>query len=700
MRDNFDAIYEIKDSQRLQTLYTINALIKQIEADGLEIQTVLPRILEVAVQQLNAFDGSIIVVNEQMEVEHAWLTQRNRQKRTKPKQLENILSQGFAGWVIRNQQADIIYNTQTDPRWLSNPAYASSSGAWSVMCAPFMVQARAIGAITMHKPGVNQFNADDLNLLSLISSQAASVIENARLFAESQRQLRVTSLLNEASKVINASLNTAEIMQQLLGQTQEFFNAETVSIALLEPTTGQLVYRSAAGVGYQNIIGLRVAADQGAAGWVIRRHEPLLVPNVGQDARFADSAGDHPAEPADRAMLCAPVQHKQSVLGVIQALNPVARGFDRHDMQVMVSLANIASSAIANARQFTQTQAAEKRYVSLFEDSVDPIILTDESGQIVEVNRRAVELFGYARQDFLGMTIYALHAPGSQLPPVAAIQPDNARVFISQIMPKGSHERLYFEVYAKRTRYADNELLQWIHHDISRQVKLDELRQDLTAMLVHDLQSPLGNVISSLELIRSEAPPDPDTMLAPMLDIAIRSSNHLQALIKSLMDISRLEAGHSLSKQADVTVAAMVQAVYEIEEPNFEKRGIAFETDIPTDLPEVRVEEGMIRRVLLNLLDNALKYSLSNPLVHVSARHLPDTGQVLIAVSDRGQGIPEAFREKIFEKFQRIQTHADSKGLGLGLAFCRLAVEAHNGRIWVDENPDGGARFNLTLPAA
>jgi two-component system, NtrC family, sensor histidine kinase KinB len=699
MRDNFDAIYEIKDSQRLQTLYTINALIKQVEADGLEIHTVLPRILEVAVQQLNAFDGSIIVINEQKEVEHAWLTQRNRQKRTKPKQLESILSQGFAGWVIDNQRADIIYNTQTDPRWLSNPAYASSSGAWSVMCAPFLVQARAIGAITMHKPGVSQFNADDLNLLNLISRQAASIIENARLFAEAQRQLRVTSLLNEASKVINASLDTAEILQQLLGQTQEFFNAETVSIALLEPATGQLVYRSAAGVGRQNIIGLRVAADQGAAGWVIRRHEPLLVPNVGQDARFADSAGNHPAEPSDRAMLCAPVQHKQSVLGVIQALNPVARGFDRHDMQVMVSLANIASSAIANARQFSQTRAAEKRYVSLFEDSVDPIILSDEAGKIVEVNQRAVELFGYERREFLEMTIHALHAPGSQLPSMDAIQPDGVQIFVSQVIPKNRHAPLHLEVYARRTRYGDHALLQWIHHDITRQVKLDELRQDLTAMLVHDLQSPLGNVISSLELIRSDMPPDTGRALGPMLDIAIRSSNHLQALIKSLMDISRLEAGHPITKQTAVNVAAMVQAVYEIEEPNFEKRGVAFETDIPPELPQVYVEEGMIRRVLLNLLDNALKYSLHNPLVSVSARYLPETGQVLITVSDQGQGIPQAFRERIFKKFQRVQTREDSKGLGLGLAFCRLAVEAHKGRIWVDDNPAGGARFHLTLPS-
>lgn len=104
----------------------------------------------------------------------------------------------------------------------------------------------------------------------------------------------------------------------------------------------------------------------------------------------------------------------------------------------------------------------------------------------------------------------------------------------------------------------------------------------------------------------------------------------------------------------------------------------------------------MISRVLLNLFDNALKYSADGETVAVEA-HVIGDGMIHVTVSDRGAGIPREFREVIFDKFRRIRNDT-SKGLGLGLAFCRLAVEAHGGRIWVDDAPGGGARFNLTLP--
>jgi signal transduction histidine kinase len=107
----------------------------------------------------------------------------------------------------------------------------------------------------------------------------------------------------------------------------------------------------------------------------------------------------------------------------------------------------------------------------------------------------------------------------------------------------------------------------------------------------------------------------------------------------------------------------------------------------------------MIRRVMVNLINNALKYSSEDQTITVSAQILPENDRLLLSVSDQGTGIPKQFRESIFEKFERIAAKdKNAKGLGLGLAFCRLAVEAHNGRIWVDDAPSGGARFNFTLP--
>ena len=366
-------------------------------------------------------------------------------------------------------------------------------------------------------------------------------------------------------------------------------------------------------------------------------------------------------------------------------------------MSLLENIANIASSAIANAQQYAHTQAAEERYMNLFQDSIDPIVLTDLNGQIVEGNHCAFAFFGYNGDAFRLKQLETLHSLPSNFPTLELIR-DKVFIFTSQVNPRGLKEKLHVEVSVKRIAYGKTELLQWIYDDITKQVELEEMRQDLTAMLVHDLQSPLGNVISSLELIKSEIPENSNRAVLSMLDIATRSSNHLQTLIASLLDISRLEAGHPVTQFSSVSVSKLLEDVYDIQEPHFNKRHITYHVEMEPNLPNIHVEIGMIRRVLLNLLDNAIKYSLSGQHITVKVRLLTAENQILVSVCDEGGGIPVEYRQLVFEKFQRIQNKTNSNGLGLGLAFCRLAIEAHGGEIWVDDASEGGARFNFTVP--
>lgn len=697
---NAELLSEVKDSERLHTLYLVNDMLNQIAADGLDINTILPRVLKVAVKQLNALNGSIIVVDEQLEVEHAWLANDQYSNKQFTLFLNDIVRSGLAGWVIRNGEPSVIHDTLNDPRWLARPDDKYLSESWSVMCTPFVVRNQTIGAITIHKPGTNQFDTHDLNLLTAISSLTASTIQNARLYEKSIRQLQVTNLLREASSVINSSLDINEIMQHLLAKMNELLNAEAISIALVDKKSNELVYRTAEGLGSDKIIGLRLPSNQGISGWVMEHGEPLIVNDTSQDSRFFGHFGDKRTGATTRAMMCAPVQSKGEVWGTIQAINPINGRFTQEDLDLLVNLANVASSAIANAQQFARTQAAQASYQSLFQGSVDPILLTDLNGYIVEANRRAINFFGYSRDGLTGLHISELHPADITLPDTQHIRGDSVRVFTSQALPKDRHP-IHVEIYAKRTTFGDHDMIQWIHHDISKQVELEEMRRDLTAMLFHDLQSPLGNVIASLELIKFQMPADSDASLLSMLDIAKRSSHHLQSLIRSLLDIDRLEAGSPVRELKRVPVQRLIDDVYEIESPNLERREIVFTSDIEADIPDLRIEEDMIQRVLVNLVDNAIKHSLDNKRITIAARRDAKENMLFLSVSDEGEGIPKGYRETIFEKFQRIKDdESSSKGLGLGLAFCRLAVEAHGGRIWVDDAPGGGAQFNLTLPTA
>ena len=691
---------EVEDSKLMHARYQANALLKQVEADGLDIRQLLPRILDLAIAELDAAGGSIIVLNETGQVARVQLSGGGSQPLPSDAFLQDVLQSGAAGQVINNQQGIIIDNTLDDEIWLLRPGHITSTEPWSAVCAPFLTRGRAVGAITIHQSGIGRFNEPALALLTAIASQAASNVENARLFEQSQRQLQIAAMLNDASRVINSSLDIDEIMHTLLAHMNEFLNAEAISIALVDKITNELVYQVAEGVGAQEIVGLRLPSNQGLSGWVMEHGEAALVPDTSRDPRF-NKTGDEITGYVTRAMICAPMEFKGRVLGTIQAINPIAGNFSEQDLELLVNLANIASTAIANAQQFAQIQAAEARYTSLFQDSVDPIILTDLQGKIVEANQCAFRFLGCGRNTLLDLYIHDLHPERDKLPPLNNISNQEATIFQSELANKEG-DTVPVEVYVKRMEYGENELLQWIHHDISKQLELEQMRDDLTAMLFHDLQGPLGNIISSLELLSYELPKmEPGSPQYEMLDIARRSSLRLQALIRSLLDITHLEAGHPINEQKRVNIYTLVDEVYEVERPNFEQRRVAFATHLAPDLPDVYVAEDMIRRVLINLVNNALKYSSGGKTITVMARQADKGGFLLISVQDEGIGIPDEYKETIFRKFERVDRgNPSSKGLGLGLAFCRLAVEAHGGRIWVEDAPGGGSLFRFTLPVA
>ncbi len=686
----------ISDSKRLQTIYAVHAILNQVESPVSDIQTLLGRLIEVVVRELGADEGTLVIFNQRLEVVYAWQADLN----TPPRFLDGVIEDDLYIQAMRAHETVIIDDTRTNDRYSPSVTLEASENPRSVICVPFTNRGQLAAAALLRKAGVAQFSILDANLLTTIARQFANFAENARLYTQSQRQLRISALLQEAGQIINSTLNIDEVLQALLSQMNHLLNAEAVSIALVDQQTNELVYRVAAGHGSDKIKGLRLPSNQGISGWVMKNNEPVLVSDATADPRF-NPEGDRRTGYTTRTMMCAPIAFKGQVLGTIQAVNPSGGRFTDQDLSLLINLANIASSALANAQQFERTQAAEKRYLNLFQDSIDPIVLTDVNGQIVEANRRAIAFFGYSRTELLDRSIDMLHVHEGTAAKILSIPAEGVRQFTGKVQ-SSYNVNVPVEVHAKRIQFGPNELLQWIYHDISEQIELEQMREDLIAMLFHDLQSPLGNVISSLSLMKDELPSDSDPSLHLMLDIAARSSSRLQTLVRSLLDITRLEAGHPVSDRREVSVQRLVQDVWEFEEPNFDRRGVFFCHEIEENVPLAYVEEDMIRRVLVNLVSNALKFSAEGDSIRVTVAHgwQDDASKILVSIADQGQGVPPEYRAAIFDKFHRVAGKASVSGLGLGLAFCRLAIEAHGGRIWVDDAPGGGARFNLTLPVA
>jgi signal transduction histidine kinase len=222
------------------------------------------------------------------------------------------------------------------------------------------------------------------------------------------------------------------------------------------------------------------------------------------------------------------------------------------------------------------------------------------------------------------------------------------------------------------------------------------LREELTAMVYHDLRSPLTNIISSLEVINTIASTLDNKEIKSMLGIAFRSTDRIQRLTNTLLDINRLEAGQEIGDRYPASPRKLVDESVETALPIIQARELELSIDVPPDLPNVYVDADMIRRVLINLIENAIKYSPPKGKIVVGAKE--DGEFTRMWVSDLGPGISSIDRERIFDKFTRITSSEGSKGFGLGLAYCRLAVVGHGGQIWVESGGKTGSSFYFTLP--
>jgi PAS domain S-box-containing protein len=528
------------------------------------------------------------------------------------------------------------------------------------------------------------------------ADHAATAVANAQLFDEAQRRVQAMVALAETARVVTASLNLDEVLQRILEQTWQSMRLEAASLALVIPASGELEFRAARGKGAESVIGIRMKAGQGLVGWVIEHGEPAVVADTGGDPRFSPEV-DRRIGFATRAVACAPIRVQEATIGALEAINPQRGDFPSDQIELLTGIAGLAGTAIAHAQLFADTQAARQRYASLFQDSIDSILISDLASTITEANHSAEEFLGYAREELLGRSVLSLHVPDNpdRLPQDLSSLTSGQTLSYNGRATHRLGNPLPIEVYIKRIDIGSLPFLQWILRDISERQALDELRADLTSMIFHDLRSPLGNIISSLEVLQTTLPKE-DEAPRSVLSIALRSSRRLLRLVESLLDLGRLEAGQAVLHKTPSSLGALIVEAVEEVLPIAEAKGHVVRFELAQDLPQVEMDVDMIRRVVINLLENAIKYTRSEGQITISARK--DADQVIVGVQDTGPGIAPRDHGRIFERFARLHRGDSAKGLGLGLAFCRLAVEAHGGGISVDSDIGRGATFSFTLP--
>ena len=231
---------------------------------------------------------------------------------------------------------------------------------------------------------------------------------------------------------------------------------------------------------------------------------------------------------------------------------------------------------------------------------------------------------------------------------------------------------------------------------------LDRMKVDFFANVSHDLKTPLTSMSEAVDLLDEEVAGPLSEDQRRLVSVLKADVRRLRGLVSNVLDLSRLG-----STQAELTpgdVGAAVYAVIDDLQLLAQSKDVGIEAEIEPDLPDVVINRGMVEQVVMNLVSNALKFSPDGGTVRVEVSLLENTelvrasqNGVLVVVSDQGPGVPLKHQKRIFERFYQVPREEHRGGSGLGLYICREIVETHGGRIWVDDNFGGGARFCFTL---
>jgi signal transduction histidine kinase len=237
--------------------------------------------------------------------------------------------------------------------------------------------------------------------------------------------------------------------------------------------------------------------------------------------------------------------------------------------------------------------------------------------------------------------------------------------------------------------------------DAYRDLQASEaLRADLTDMVVHDLRSPLSGINLSIDMLaESFKDPEKKAFQDRFIGNARSSIQRMLNLINQLLDMTRLEAGQLELNRASIPISDLLNTRAKAFTVQSEANKVKLMVEPANGLPCVLADENFISRVLDNLIDNALKYTGSGGTISLLAK--PNGREVIVQVQDTGEGIPSDSLNRIFEKYAQVKNQENKEtrqGTGLGLPFCRMVVEAHDGRIWVDSKVGVGSTFSFTLP--
>ena len=498
--------------------------------------------------------------------------------------------------------------------------------------------------------------------------------------ASLQTRLKELSLLLTVSQAVSANLNLEGNLEPILAGIMESTPATYARIILMSSQgipDRQVSVKQAGSVMWEKVKTfsgplLRLAKDRRA----VKIQDTSVYPGV-----FVETSG---------TALGFPLLTKDRLIGVLVVEYKLRKDFPTSELEFLSTLASQASIAIESARLFEAVESERQRLETTLISTNDAIIVTDQSNKVLLVNPAAQQAFELP--DVRGHSVLELSA-----------YPELIDLLVKSVSEPNISTR---EIVLSdgRTLYAsaspiggDSDLPQGyvaVMRDITHLKEIDSLKSEFVSTVSHDLRSPLTYMKGYTSLIASSG------HLNEKQDEyvqKIRSGiNQMTELIDDLLDIGKIEAGIGVNMipcQLDTLIRRLAVEM----DARAHAKGLSLNLNLSSDLPPITMDEALIRQAITNLIDNAIKYTVSG-FVEVYAYQTEK--EVVVSVKDSGIGVPTADLPRLFEKFYRVKTREAMKmrGTGLGLSIVKSIAELHKGRVWVESELNRGSTFFLALP--
>ncbi|MDQ2731125.1 MAG: PAS domain-containing sensor histidine kinase, partial [Armatimonadota bacterium] len=386
----------------------------------------------------------------------------------------------------------------------------------------------------------------------------------------------------------------------------------------------------------------------------------------------------------------------------------------------------LAMEDVTERRRAERLLAEIETYAQNIVDTVrNPLLMLDPDLRVRSANQAFYQTFHVSAEETEGQMIYELGNGQWDIPALRTLLDDiipqqsvfndyelehdfpvigrkvmllNARQLLT-----GNHKEmllLAMEDVTERRHIHDVEtrFTQELQESYQRLQELEKLRDDLTHMIIHDLRTPLTSVLVGMQMLQGGG--NLDDFQREMVTIAINGGQTLLNMINDLLDVEKMESGSMQLDYHLLNAAEVVENAAGQVSSLCEDKKLKLVRQLAADLPPFQGDENKLRRTLVNLLGNAIKFTPADGVLTVTTRLGEGGKSIVFAISDTGEGIPPEAFERIFEKFGQVASRKCGRTMstGLGLTFCKLTVEAHGGHIAVESVPGRGSTFSFFIP--